>query len=253
MNETHPAIEIKGLETRFGQQWIHRGLDLTVRCGEIMGLAGGSGSGKSLLLRILLGLHQPQKGHIRMLGLSWPTCLPQLRSKLGVQFQSGALFSSLTVGENIKFPLREWTALPDPILDEMVKLKVQMVGLDIRDSLKYPNELSGGMVKRASLARALALDPPLLFLDEPTAGLDPLNAKAYETLIRHLKEAMGLTVVMVTHDLHSLECLVDRIAVLVDHQAVTGVLEDFLIHPHPWIQRYFQPLILARNTNKGTG
>ena len=246
-----PAIDIKGLNTRFGKQWVHRNLDLTIHQGEIMGLAGGSGSGKSLLMRILLGLHKLQKGRIRLLNLPWPKSLAKLRSKLGVQFQSGALFSSLTVGENIKFPLREGTQLPDAVLDEMVRLKLQMVGLDIRDGLKYPSALSGGMIKRAALARALALDPPLLFLDEPTAGLDPLSSKAYEALIRHLKDAMGLTVVMITHDLHSLEHLVDRIAVLVDHRAVVGTLDTFLTHSHPWIQSYFKPIVLSRHVNGG--
>jgi phospholipid/cholesterol/gamma-HCH transport system ATP-binding protein len=240
--EFPPAIEIRNLETRLQDQWIHHNLQLDIVRGEIMGIAGGSGSGKSLLLRILLGLHKPQKGEIRALGLPLPEGLQQLRSQWGVQFQTGALFSSLTVGENIQLPLKEWMAFPPEILDEITQLKLQLVGLTAQDAFKYPSQLSGGMVKRASLARALALDPPLLFLDEPTAGLDPLSSQAYEDLLRHLKEALNLTVVMITHDLHSLEYLVDRITVLVDHQAIVGTLEALLKHPHPWIQSYFETL-----------
>jgi len=237
------VIRVRGLRTQFGSQVIHDGLDLDVYRGEVIGVVGGSGTGKSVLLRTIVGLIRPAGGHIEMFGVDtaglssseWSA----LRSRYGVLFQDGALFSSLTVAENIEVAMREYLDLPQALMDELAALKVAMVGLAPDAGGKYPSELSGGMRKRAGLARALALDPEILFLDEPTAGLDPIGAAAFDQLIRDLQQSLGLTVFMVTHDLDSLAAICDRIAVLVDKKIKTGTMADHLRDDHPWIHAYF--------------
>ncbi len=238
-----PVISIRSLVTRFGKQTIHDGLDLDVRRGEVLGVVGGSGTGKSVLLRTIVGLNHPAAGRIQVLGqdtqglsdAEWR----QLESRWGVLFQSGALFSSLTVAENVKVPFREHSHLSPHLISELTALKIAMVGLPADAGAKYPSQLSGGMKKRAGLARALALDPELLFLDEPTAGLDPIGAGAFDELIRSLQQSLGLTVFLVTHDLDSLAAICDRIAVLVDKKIKVDTMERLLDDPHPWIQEYF--------------
>jgi phospholipid/cholesterol/gamma-HCH transport system ATP-binding protein len=237
------AIEVTGLETRFGQAVIHHNLNLAVKRAEIMALVGGSGTGKSVLLRNIVGLMTPYAGKIEVLGELPSAMSPRERHRFkrrwGMLFQDGALFSSLTVAENIEVPLREHLSLPAKLRREVATLKIAMVGLAPDAANKYPAELSGGMRKRAGLARALALDPEILLLDEPTAGLDPIGAHAFDTLIRNLQRALGLTVVMVTHDLDSLAAIADRIAVLVDKRVKIGGMEELRRDPHPWIQEYF--------------
>jgi phospholipid/cholesterol/gamma-HCH transport system ATP-binding protein len=238
-----PVIRVEGLHTRFGARVVHDGLDLEVRHGEVFGIVGGSGTGKSVLLRHLLGLLQPERGRIEVLGHDLARLSDggrrALQASQGVLFQDGALFSSLTVAQNIQVPLRERLALSEPLLNGLAGLKLALVGLPLDSCGRYPAELSGGMRKRAGLARALALDPQLLFLDEPTAGLDPIAAAEFDHLIRGLQQSLGLTVVMVTHDLDSLEAICDRVAALVDKRAVVGPLEQLRSLPHPWLRAYF--------------
>jgi phospholipid/cholesterol/gamma-HCH transport system ATP-binding protein len=241
--EAEPAIRVRGLEARFGSNTIFQDLDLEVRRGEVMGVVGASGTGKSVLLRTIVGLNRPTAGTVEILGET-PAAMDEearrrLDTRMGVLFQDGALFSSLTVAQNVQVPLRENLDLPDDLIEDITKLKLAMVGLPPDAAVKYPSELSGGMRKRAGLARALALDPELLFLDEPTAGLDPISAADFDALIGDLQRSLSLTVLMVTHDLDSLYAICDRIAVLVDKQARVGTLEEHLRDPHPWIQAYF--------------
>ena len=237
------VIRVRGLRTQFGSQVVHDGLDLDVYQGEVIGVVGGSGTGKSVLLRAIVGLIRPAAGRIELFGVDTASLEPQeltaLRSRYGVLFQDGALFSSLTVAENIQVAMREYLDLPQALMDELAALKVAMVGLPADAASKFPSELSGGMRKRAGLARALALDPEILFLDEPTAGLDPIGAAAFDQLIRDLQQSLGLTVFMVTHDLDSLAAICDRIAVLVDKKIKTGTMADHLRDDHPWIHAYF--------------
>jgi phospholipid/cholesterol/gamma-HCH transport system ATP-binding protein len=238
-----PAIALHGIVNRFGPQLVHDGVDLEVRRGEVMGLIGGSGSGKSVLLRSVIGLHRPNAGRVEVLGTDSATLddagRATLRERCGVLFQDGALFSSLTVAENIQVPLRERHDMPPRLLDELARLKLSLVGLPPAAGSKFPSELSGGMKKRAGLARAMALDPELLFLDEPTAGLDPIGAAEFDELIRSLQASLGLTVLIVTHDLDSLIRCTDRITALVDKKAVVGTLAELRRHPHPWLHDYF--------------
>jgi phospholipid/cholesterol/gamma-HCH transport system ATP-binding protein len=234
---------VRGLETRFGDKIIFKNLDLDVRHGEVMGVVGGSGAGKSVLLRTIVGLVRPTAGHIEILGEE-PARLDaaarrRLDSRFGVLFQDGALFSSLTVAQNIQVPLREHLDLPQDLLDGLAAMKIAIVGLPPDAAQKYPAELSGGMRKRAGLARALALDPELIFLDEPTAGLDPISAAEFDHLIANLQHSMRLTVFMVTHDIDSLKAITDRIAVLVDKHTRIGTLDELLRDDHPWIRAYF--------------
>jgi phospholipid/cholesterol/gamma-HCH transport system ATP-binding protein len=239
------AIRVRGLTNRFGSQVVHDGLDLDVRRGEILGVVGGSGTGKSVLMRSILGLRAPDEGRIEVLGVDARS--GDLADRLhierntGVLFRDGALFSSLTVGENVQVPLKEHhRELPDRWHYELALLKVKLAGLPADAINKLPSQLSGGMRKRAGLARALALDPPLLFLDEPTAGLDPIGAAAFDRLIKTLQEALGLTVFLITHDLDTLYAICDRVAVLADRRVVANApLHEIEQLDHPWIQEYF--------------
>jgi phospholipid/cholesterol/gamma-HCH transport system ATP-binding protein len=238
------AIRIRGLTTGFGDQIIHDRVDLDVARGEIIGVVGGSGSGKSVLMRTLIGLNEPRAGEIEILGRDAmrrdPAEAKDLRRRWGVLFQEGALFSALTVAENIEVPMREFLDLSDEVMREFVGYKISMVGLPANAGPKFPSELSGGMKKRAGLARALALDPQLLFLDEPTAGLDPISAAAFDELIKILKETLDLTVFIITHDLDTLYAICDRVAVLADHRIVAvGTIAELLGFDHPWVHEYF--------------
>jgi phospholipid/cholesterol/gamma-HCH transport system ATP-binding protein len=239
-----PIIRVRGLVTRLGGRVLHDRLDLDVRRGEVLGVVGGSGSGKSVLLRTIIGLMQPDAGTIEVFGEDVQAQGERERRKLqarwGVLFQDGALFSSMSVTQNVAVPLHEQLALRSPLIEEIAALKLALVGLPADAGAQHPAELSGGMRKRAGLARALALDPQLLFLDEPTAGLDPIAAAAFDALIRDLRMALGLTVFMVTHDLDSLIAICDRIAVLVDKRLRIGTMAELLDDPDPWIQEYFR-------------
>ncbi len=242
-NSGEPIIRVSGLVNRFGAETVHDGLDLDVLRGEVIGIVGGSGSGKSVLLRTIVGLNRPVQGKVEVFGRDILKMSDrqrrQLENRWGVLFQDGALFSSLTVAQNIEVPIKEYYDLPLPLMDEISAVKVGMVGLPEDAGEKYPSQLSGGMRKRAGLARALALDPEIVFLDEPTAGLDPIAAGAFDELIRDLKASLGLTVFMVTHDLDSLFAICDRGAVLVDRKVRVGTLEQLLRDNHPWIHSYF--------------
>jgi phospholipid/cholesterol/gamma-HCH transport system ATP-binding protein len=238
-----PIIVVEGLRTQFGEQVIHDNLDLEVRRGEVLGVVGGSGTGKSVLLRTIIGLNPARAGTIVVFGQNTAGLSEadqrRLQSRWGVLFQAGALFSSLTVAQNIQVPFKEHTELPADLMGELTGLKIELVGLPADSCGKFPSELSGGMRKRAGLARALALDPEILFLDEPTAGLDPIGAAAFDELIRSLQQSLGLTVFMVTHDLDSLATICDRIAVLVDKRIKVGTMAELLEDDHPWVREYF--------------
>ena len=242
--EREKVIEVRGLRNQFGKQVIHEDLDLDVYRGEVLGIVGGSGTGKSVLLRSIVGLLTPAAGEITVFGEKIGSLnadeRAQLETRWGVLFQEGALFSGLTVAQNIEVPMREHLHLPDTLMEQISAVKIGLVGLAPEAGPKFPSELSGGMKKRAGLARALALDPEIVFLDEPTAGLDPIGAAAFDQLILQLKQTMGLTVFMVTHDLDSLHAICDRIAVLAEKKVlVTGSMEDMLKVEHPWIKEYF--------------
>jgi len=242
-NKKDVIIHVKGLVTGFGKKTIHDHLDLDVYRGEVLGVVGGSGTGKSVLLRTIIGLNAPREGTIEVFGK--PTGYAEgsrmraLEVRWGVLFQEGALFSSQTVAENIQVPLREYTSMSQELMDEIAAMKIALVGLPPDTAQKLPSELSGGMKKRAGLARALALDPELLFLDEPTSGLDPISANQFDELIAELQQSLGLTVFMVTHDLDSLAAVTDRIAVLVDKKIKTGTIEELRKDTTPWIHEYF--------------
>ena len=238
-------IVVEGLKNSFGSQVIHQDLDLKVRRGEILGVVGGSGTGKSVLMRSIIGLQTPDEGTIEVLGEEMNTPREagdlDVRSRWGVLFQGGALFSTLTVAENIEVPLKEFHPEIGPELRrEIAEFKVRLSGLPADAADKFPSELSGGMRKRAGLARALALDPELLFLDEPTAGLDPIGAAAFDDLTRELQDTLGHTVFLITHDLDTLYEICDRVAVLADkHVIAVGTIPELLALDHPWIQEYF--------------
>ncbi|MFT4026866.1 MAG: ABC transporter ATP-binding protein [Novosphingobium sp.] len=240
----HPIV-VRGLRNSFGDQVIHDGLDLTVNRGEIIGVVGGSGTGKSVLMRAIIGLKIPDKGEIEVLGESITDARDDddidIRAQWGVLFQGGALFSTLTVAENVEVPLRQfYPELEDELLHQIARYKIMLSGLPPEAAAKYPAELSGGMRKRAGLARALALDPGLLFLDEPTAGLDPIGAAAFDRLTKDLQETLGLTVFLITHDLDTLHEICDRVAVLADKKVIAvGTIDELLALDHPWIQEYF--------------
>jgi phospholipid/cholesterol/gamma-HCH transport system ATP-binding protein len=239
------VIKVRDLAVGFGDQIVLDHLSLDVRGGEILGLVGGSGSGKSVLLRTIIGLLPKRQGSIEVLGVDLDQANEQERRALerrwGVLFQQGALFSSLTVRQNVQFPMRENLGLSPRLLDEMALAKLEMVGLTAQDADKFPSELSGGMTKRVALARALALDPEIVFLDEPTSGLDPISAGDFDELIRTLQQTLEITVFMVTHDLESLYTACDRVAALADGKVVAeGPIATMLESEHPWVKTYFQ-------------
>ena len=241
------VISIRSLRNAFGEegeQVIHEGLDLDVKRGEILGVVGGSGTGKSVLMRSIIGLQTPESGEVEVLGENMlgrdEDEAKNIRRRWGILFQNGALFSTLTVAENVEVPLREYFHLSIKLMDEIAGYKIAMAGLPPDAGPKYPSELSGGMVKRAGLARALALDPELLFLDEPTAGLDPIAAQNFDELILNLRDKLDLTVFLITHDLDTLYAICDRVAVIADKKVVAcGTIEQLLALDHPWIQEYF--------------
>lgn len=229
VEDKKPAISISNITNRFGDLVVHDNISFDIAAKEIMALVGGSGSGKSVMLKTITGLHSPESGHIEM----------NYGNNFGMLFQNGALFSNLTVLENIMLPIREHTKLDKDDIHNIARLKLTLSGLPEHSADKYPSELSGGMKKRASLARALALDPKILFLDEPTAGLDPIAAAAFDDLILNLKDNLGLTVVIITHDLDTIFTICDKIAVLVDKKIIVDTLDGLLQNPHPWIKEYF--------------
>jgi phospholipid/cholesterol/gamma-HCH transport system ATP-binding protein len=237
-------VEVHGIVNRFGDQVVHDGIDMEVYEGEIFGIVGGSGAGKSVLLRTILGLRRPDAGTVRLLGTD-PHALSEaelsaLKARYGVTFQEGALFSALTLKQNVQMPLLEHVRLPARALDELADVKVSLVGLPLDAGSKFPAQLSGGMVKRAALARALALDPVLLFLDEPTSGLDPIGGAAFDELLLYLQKQLHLTVVMITHDLDSIYRTCNRVGVIVDGRMISDTLDGIMRNPHPWIRAYFQ-------------
>jgi len=239
-----PPIVVKGLISAFGDRVIHQDLNLTVEAGEVLGVVGGSGAGKSVLLNTIIGLKRPEGGEVRVFGQAIARAsehqMELIEQRWGVLFQNGALFSNLTVRENVAAPFFEHTTLTRPEIYELADLKIALTGLPPHAGALKPAELSGGMRKRAALARALALDPDLLFLDEPTSGLDPIGAGAFDELIRDLSDSLGLTVFMITHDLDSLYAICDRVAVIADKTVVAiGTIEVLKQSPHPWIQEYF--------------
>jgi phospholipid/cholesterol/gamma-HCH transport system ATP-binding protein len=245
VTEGETIIHVAGLRNSFGEQIVHENLDLDVKSGEILGVVGGSGTGKSVLMRSIIGLQVPDAGQVEVFGEPMigreEYEAKQVRKRWGVLFQGGALFSTLTVAENVQVPIREYYPQLDPqLLDEIAAYKVAMTGLAPEAGPKYPSELSGGMRKRAGLARALALDPQLLFLDEPTAGLDPIGAAAFDEQIAALRRTLGLTVFLITHDLDTLYAICDRVAVLADKRVIAvGTIPELLALDHPWIQEYF--------------
>jgi phospholipid/cholesterol/gamma-HCH transport system ATP-binding protein len=245
VTEPEPVIRIRGLRNQFGSQVVHEHLDLDVRRGEIIGVVGGSGSGKSVLMRAIIGLGQPAAGSIHLFGEDVAKRTDAQRADIdrrcGVLFQHGALFSSLTVAENVAVGLREHHDLDAALIDRLVMLKIALAGLPLDAAAKFPSQLSGGMVKRAALARALALDPDILFLDEPTAGLDPIGAAAFDQLILTLRDSLGLTVFLITHDLDTLYTICDRVAVLARKRILVADSLDVVENvDEPWIRDYFQ-------------
>ncbi|HVW70236.1 MAG TPA: ATP-binding cassette domain-containing protein [Steroidobacteraceae bacterium] len=239
----YPILEVIGLVNRFGPQVVHDGLNMEVREDEVFGIVGGSGTGKSVLLRSILGLQRPQAGIIRIEGRDitkmTASQLYAVKADYGVTFQQGALYSALTVLQNVQLPMIEHVDMEPAARDELAMLKIRLAGLPADAAQKYPSQLSGGMIKRAALARALALDPKLLFLDEPTSGLDPISASEFDELILYLQKQLHLTVVMITHDLDTIFRTCNRVGVIVDHRMVVDTLEGIVNNPHPWIQSYF--------------
>jgi phospholipid/cholesterol/gamma-HCH transport system ATP-binding protein len=252
-----PLLSAHGIVNRFGKQRVHNGVDLDVHAGQVLGIAGGSGSGKSVLLKTLIGLHRPDSGKVTIEGKSIDALDPQQKAALiGVLFQQGALFSSLSVAQNVILPMREYTDLPVSEQERIAAVKIELAGLPADSAVKYPAQLSGGMVKRAALARALALDPRILFLDEPTSDLDPLTASGIDELIVQLNQGLGITVVVVTHDLTTLLTVCDRVAVLVDGKITVGTVDKLARSHDPWIHDFLhspraQGAMNARRSSHG--
>ena len=255
--QVEPILSAHGIVNRFGKQVVHDHLSLEIAPGEIIGIAGGSGSGKSVLLKTLIGLHQPDSGEVLLNGKAVQAIgAAEKAALIGVLFQQGALFSSLSVAQNIMLPMREHTRLPIGDREEIAAMKLALAGLPADSGIKFPSALSGGMVKRAALARALALDPKILFLDEPTADLDPIAASGIDALIRQLNDSLGITVVLVTHDLTTLFTICGRIAVLVDRKVTIGTADKLMKSDHPWIHEFFhgpraEGAMTARSTTHG--
>ena len=243
MAAAQPLIVVRDVVNRFGTQVVHDGVSFEVMPGEVFGIVGGSGSGKSVLLRTMLGLRRPDSGTVQIEGREITAMddreLRDVKRRYGVTFQHGALFTSLTVAENVTLPVAEVLDLDEASLAQLLELRLRMVGLPLEAAAKHPAQLSGGMVKRVALARALALDPAILFLDEPTAGLDPIAASAFDELVLYLRDTLRLTIVMVTHDLDTLARTCDRVAVLVDRKVIVDTLEGIVANEHPWIRHYF--------------
>jgi phospholipid/cholesterol/gamma-HCH transport system ATP-binding protein len=239
-----PVLEVDSIVTRFGEQTVHDGVTFSVPHGQVVGLIGGSGSGKSVLVREIIGLLRPTSGKVRLLGIDvWSAAeeeLAALRRRFGMMFQDGALFSSLSVAQNVATPLIEHAAAPPQLLAPLVRLRIALAGLPAEAASKMPSELSGGMRKRAAVARALALEPEVLFLDEPTSGLDPITARAFDKLVRFLCDDLGLTVLLVTHDLDTLLGIVDRAIVLAHGRVIAdGPVKEVMRVDDPWLQSYF--------------
>ena len=243
MAERRPIVEALGIVNRFGSQVVHDHLDMQVLENEVFGIVGGSGTGKSVLLRTILGLQRPQEGRIRLEGRDLSQLseeeLKTVKARYGVTFQQGALFSALTVLQNVQLPMIEHLDQTDEQRDRAALEKIELAGLPREAAGKYPSQLSGGMVKRAALARALALDPKLLFLDEPTSGLDPISSAAFDELVVSLRDRLGLTIVMITHDLDTIFRTCNRVGVIVDRKMEIDTLEGIVKHTHPWIKAYF--------------
>lgn len=244
MNQSNDVIIVKDLKTKFGDKWVHQGINLTVKKGEIIAIVGGSGSGKTTLIREILALTKPYSGSINIFNQEITHAskekLLSIQKRWGVLFQQNALFSSFNLLENVAFPLKEHTLLDDKTINELAIFKILMTGLSTEDAIKYPAELSGGMQKRAGLARAIVLDPELLFLDEPTSGLDPTTAAGFDELILNLQKTMGLTIIMVTHDLESLWRTTNRVAFLGDGVVLAiDSVSQLIKHPNPLIQDFF--------------
>lgn len=258
LQDTHAIIEVDNVCTAFGSQRVHDGVSFRVGRGTLVALIGGSGTGKSVLLRELIGLHRPTSGSLRLLGTDmWaspPRALDAVRRRFGMMFQDGALFSALTVAQNVAVALREHTKLPADTIDALVALRLRQAGLPADAGPKLPSELSGGMRKRAAIARAIALEPEILFLDEPTSGLDPITARAFDRLVRSFVDDLGITVFLVTHDLDTLLTVVDRLIVLSKGKVLTdGSLAQVLTVDDPWLREYFSVRTMINKENSGHG